>query len=317
MKKFRLFMTIFFLFTALIIFLYIAVFDRTFFLRAVNEIQNYLWPAAITLFIFLLLLTAGIVSNSSSIEGRLFANGYFQLAILELFLIAAGLAWYRNYTREPGQIVFKLESEKTRAYVYLGVKYQSEGEVITDTVRAPGKLIKRPAGKYSIETIDRDIVHYQKEIVLKPAATETLIIPVNLNVKTLSVNTEPTGAEIWINGLLATETPYVFDILTGDTVVLDVKMDGYQTYSDTISLIEDVDLGIIPLRKLFTLWITSRYADIRYNIIDWDDKLVFSSYGSRKLQLPQGNYRISYEIGEGQYEIKRISLTCNQTVLIP
>jgi len=317
MEKFRLFITVFFLLTSLIIILLFAIFDNTIFFRAADLIKDNLWFAGIAVIIFLILLSAGVVSNLADIEGSLISNGYFQLAILELFLVTAGLAYYRHYSQQPGQIVLQLHPETTKDFINLGVKYQISGSTTIDTVTAPGTLENRPAGKYNIETLDKDIVYYQTDVVLEPEEIETVDIPVVLNIKTLAVQTEPAGAEIWINGLQATKSPHTFEILTGDTVILELKMPGYQGYTDTLSLNENVDLGIIPLRKLYTLWISAHYADIAYRIYDMDDKVVFSSYGSRKLQLAQGRYRLSYEIGEGQYETKTIFLNYNSSVVIP
>jgi hypothetical protein len=94
-------------------------------------------------------------------------------------------------------------------------------------------------------------------------------------------------------------------------------MEGYQTYKDTLYLAENVDLGIIPLLKLYSMWVSCRYAYTTYKIYDRDNTLIFSGSGSRKLQLTQGKYGIAYEIGEGQYDTKIILLNYNQTVTIP
>lgn len=317
MKKFRLFFTVFFLLTSLIIILLIALFDNSTLFRAADVIKNYIWPAGFAMLIFLGLLSAGVVSNHAKSKGSLISNGYFQLAILELFLLSAGLAYFRHYTQQPGQIVLQLNPEKTRDFISLGVKYQSSGITSMDTVSAPGKLANLPAGKYRFETLDQDIVYFHADVDLEPAEIKTLVIPITLNIRTLAVQTEPTGAEIWINSVQATHTPDTFKILTGDTVILELKMPGYQGYTDTLSLNENVDLGIIPLRKIYTLWVSSRYADTGYKIYDMDDRVVFSASGSRKLQLAQGRYSISFEIGEGQYETKTFLLNYNSTVMIP
>ena len=120
-------------------------------------------------------------------------------------MFSAGLVYFWYFAQQPGQIVFRLQPETTRDYVYLGVRYQSSQSTLLDTVRAPGKLYKQSPGKYYIEVIDQDIVQYQTELELKPAESETLVIPVSLNSNTLAVQTEPTGADIWINGLHATK----------------------------------------------------------------------------------------------------------------
>lgn len=232
-------------------------------------------------------------------------------------MLSAGLGYYWYYSQQPGQIILQIEPKTTRAFIQLGLKYQSAGSATTDTVRAPGVRRSLPAGKYTIETLDKDIVYFKSDITLDPGETETLIVPVTLNIRTLAVQTEPVGADILLNGLQTSQTPYIFEILTGDTVTLELKMPGYEGYTDTLYMSENIDLGVISLRKLFTVWVSSRYSDTEYRIYDADNSVVFSSRGSRKLQLAQGRYRISYEIGEGQYDSKRFSLNYNSTVTIP
>jgi hypothetical protein len=296
---------------------YIAIFDSPIFFRVADEIKNYLVLAGIATIIFIVLFSAGVVSNMAALKRSLISNGYFQLAMLELFLFSAGLAYYRHYSQQPGQILLQVQPETTRDFINLAVQYQSSGSTSIDTVTAPGTLDNRPAGDYRFETLDQDIVYFHADVVLDPGEIETLIIPVALNIRTLAVQTEPTGADIWINDVQATQTPDTFKILTGDTVLLELKMQGYQGYTDTLSLHENVDLGIIPLRKLYTVWVSSRYAYTEYKIYEKDGRVIFSGTGSRKLQLAQGRYRISFEIGEGQYETKTFMLNYNSTVMIP
>jgi hypothetical protein len=317
MKNFRLFFTILFLLISLVGILLFAIFNPAIFFKAAILIKTYLWPAGISLVLFLVLLTAGLVSNSTRLESSLIHNGYFQLAILELFLLTSGLGYFWHYSQQPGQIILRLEPKTTRDFIHLGLKYDSAGSATIDTVRAPGVRTSLPAGKYTFETLDQDIVYFKSDVVLEPGETETLIIPVALNIRTLAVQTEPTGAEIWLNGLQTSRTPYIFEILTGDTVTIELKMPGYEGYTDTLSLNENVDLGVISLRKLFTVWISNQYSDTEYRIYDAENKVVFNSVGSGKLQLAQGRYRLSYEIGEGQYDSKWFSLNYNSTVTIP
>jgi len=317
MKKFRLVFTILFLLTSLIIILFITIFDNMIFIKAMDEIKNYLWPAGIAILFFVGLLSAGVATNLANYNGSLISNGYIQLAILELFLLSAGLAYYRHYTHQSGQIVLRLHPEKTKEFINLGLKFQSAESTAIDTVTAPGELYNRRAGNYSFEILDHDIVYFHANVVLEPAEIETLVVPVALNIKTLAVQTEPPGADIWINGLQASHTPDTFNILTGDTVILELKMQDYQEYIDTIRLNENMDLGIIPLVKIHTLQISCLYQYTEYKIYDMDDRIVFAAGGSRKLQLAQGRYRISFEIGEDQYETKTFLLNYNSTVSIP
>ena len=317
MKKFRSIVTVLFLLTALITILLIAIFDNILIFRAADLIKNYIWFAVIALLIFLGFLFTGIVSTLTKSEGSLIGNGYFQLAILELFLVAAGLAYFRYHIQLPGQIVLRLEPEKSKEYITLGIKFQANGTTTVDTVTAPGELNNRRAGKYSFETLDQDIIYFQTDIVLEPTETETLFVPVAFNFKTLAVQTEPPGAEIWIDGIQAAQTPHTFEILNRDTVILELKMKGYQDQIDTLNLKESLDLGVIQLVKLYSLRISCQYQDVAYRIYDLDGRMVYTAHGSRSLQLAGGKYRIAYEIGEGQFESKSFVLNNNFSLAVP
>ena len=109
--------------------------------------------------------------------------------------------------------------------------------------------------------------------MLETAEIITIEIPVALNIKTLTVQTEPTGAEIWINGVQASQTPNTFNILTGDTVTLELKMPGYQVYTDTISLHENMDLG-----KFWNLLAYEGTGKSKKELQDWITKNGLSSH---------------------------------------
>ncbi len=78
MKKFRLFITVFFLLASFITILLFTLFDNVLFFKAADVIKNNIWPAGIALFVFLVLLTTGIVSNHAKPDESLINNGYFQ-----------------------------------------------------------------------------------------------------------------------------------------------------------------------------------------------------------------------------------------------
>jgi hypothetical protein len=317
MPQFRLFFTVIFLLVSIAIFSLVLIFEQNLIYKVAEIVKNHLWITGILVIIFLVLFSSGVVSNLDSIKPSLIRNGYFQLAILELFLFSSALGYFWYFNQQPGQIVIKLQTETNVNYINLAVTYKSNGTIVKDTVRAPGKLYKKPPGKYHIEILDENIIPFKTDVMLEPAVSETLTIPVTQNSKTLAIKSEPDGADIWINGVQATKTPDTFEIRYGDTITLDLKMPGYQVYTDTLFIDRDQDLGIINLKKLYTVWISSRYADTMFNIYDKDNKIIYSSRGSRKLQLAQGRYRLIWEIGEGQYDKKSFSVNYNSTVLIP
>jgi hypothetical protein len=315
MKKLRFFFTVLFLLTSLAVILLIAIFENTLLFRAAEVVKDHIWPAGITALLFLVLLFSGIVSTLSEAGKSLFRNGYFQLAVLELFLCSAALVYYRYHVKQPGQIILRLQPNPGSEIINLELK--SLKSETTDTVQAPGQLSNIPAGRYSIETLDHHILPFRTGFTLEPAEIETLSIPLKYNTRSLFIQTEPEGAVILINGIQTSQTPDTLHILSGDTVNLELQMDGYQTYLDTISLDQDMTLGTISLLKLYTVWISARYTDIGYLIYDQNKRMVFSSRGSKKLQLAEGKYRIAYEIGEGEYDSKTFQLRSNRTLSIP
>ena len=317
MKKFRSFITLLFLLTSLVVIVGIALYDNMFLAMLLDELKNYLIPAGIAVLIFLILFSAGIATNSGRSFGSLSANGFFQLAVLELILVAAGLVFYRYHLQQPGQIIIRLEPEKTKDSIKVGMKYQSSQPSPMDTVIVPATLHHMRPGNYSFETVDRDIVYFHTVISLEPGATETLAIPVVLDFKTLTVNTEPQGADIWIDSVLTAKTPDTLNIFNKDSIILELKMEGYQTYADTLALKTNRDLGVITLNKLYTLWVRCNYTDMDYSIYNMNNEMIFTAVGTKKIRLPKGQYRIVYGIGEGQTESRSFSLNYNYSIKIP
>jgi len=315
MIKLRFFFTVLFLLTSLAVVLLIAIFENTLLFNAAKVVKDHIWPAGIAALLFLVLLFSGIVSTLSEPGRSLFRNGYFQLAVLELFLCSASLVYYRYHVQQPGQIILRLQPNQGSELINVGLKSWKSQK--TDTVQAPGQLSNLPAGRYSIETLDHHILPFRTDFTLQPAEIETLSIPLKYNTRSLFIQTEPEGAVILINGVQSSHTPDTLHIFSGDTVNLELQMDGYQSYLDTISLDQDMTLGTISLLKFYTVWISARYPDINFLIYDENKRMVFSSLGSRKIQLPEGKYRIAYEIGEGEYDSKTFQLKYNLTVSIP
>ena len=276
-----------------------------------------MWQAGIALAVFLLLISGGVATNTHKSLGSLVGNGFFQLAVLELFLFSAGLAYYRYHVLQPGHIIIRLQPEQTKNYVRLGMKYQTPYSSSTDTVIAPTDLHNRYAGTYNFRILDKDLVSFKTEMILEPAETETLIVPVALDFKTITVQTNPEGSEIWIDDSLYSKTPDSVDVFGRDTIILCLKMNGYQTYTDTLALTDNINLGEIKMFKLFSLRVICGYEDIEYKIYNADNKVILKSIGSRSLRLPQGRYKIAYDVGEGQMTTERISLNYNYNLYIP
>lgn len=314
MKKFLSFLTILFLLSAIITIALLAIADKDFFFKAGLMIKDYIWLAGLAMILLLGLLSAGIVSNLHDPEGTLISNGYFQTAVFVLFLMAGSLVYLWYQLQQPGKIIVQLDPGSPKQQVKMRLSFDSAKP---DTITAPAELTEQPAGKYRIETVDTDIQAYQLNFDLAPGETEKITVPVTVNFKTLRVNSDPENAEIWIDSLHTANTPYTFEISDRDTVVVELKMEGYQTYTDTVLLNDNVDLGMISLVKLFMVRITCAYEDYEYRIYDSESNLVFRAKESRSVQLPGGNYKVAYEIGEGQFESKAFKISRNTSLAVP
>jgi hypothetical protein len=316
MKKTRIFFTVLFLLTSVGAAVIITVINPNLMPAVMELIKNNIWAAVAAALLFLGLFSAGVVSNHGNPDGSLVSNGFFQLAVLELFLCSAGLIYFNYYMQQPGQIILQLSDNQNRNQIMAGVSSGTSGSHI-DTVYVPGVLSDRPAGQYTIKTLDPDIVPFRTDVKLKPGEVKTVLITVAVNTKKLRIQSEPSGAQIWLNGLETAQTPHTFDVLTGDTVIVELKLPGYQVFSDTIRMTEAMDLGIVNLVQMHLLRISSQYDYTSYHIFDSEGQLVYSASGSRKIELPDGKYRLSYEIGEGQYKTKYFTLNANSMVTIP
>ena len=69
------------------------------------------------------------------------------------------------------------------------MKYHSPTSSLMDTVTAPVILRDESPGTYTFETIDKDIVYFKTDLILKPGETDTVVIPVVLDYNTLTVHT--------------------------------------------------------------------------------------------------------------------------------
>jgi hypothetical protein len=288
-----------------------------FFISIADELRNYIGPAFIALLLFLVLISSGIVSNSGRPFSSLIANGYFQLAIVELFLCTAGLAYYYHTINQAGHIIIRLQPEQIKDSIKLSMKYQSLYSSTIDTIIAPTELYRLSAGNYRFETLDTDIVHFHTDITLKPAGNEIINIPVALNRKKIAINSKPAGADILIDGVFISKTPDTLEIYNTNMVIIELRMPDYQSYIDTMALSEDVDLGTITLLKLYSLRILSYLEGMEYQITDVNNRIIFSANESKKMRLPEGNYKLSYEIGEGEIKTRHFSLSYNSTIEIP
>ena len=317
MRTFLSFLTVLFLITSLVIILFISLYDMQFFNVIIGEINRSVLAAGISILIFVILLSAGFATNSGRSFGTLFGNGFFHLAVLELFLFSAGALYYKYYMQQPGQIVIHLGDQRVKDRIKLIVNFHSGSLSTSDTVTAPVVLYSRPPGRYSFETIDKDIIPFHTDLTLRSRQIDTVMIPAVLSSRKLAIQTDPEGAEIWIDGSLESITPDTLEIFRNDSMILELKMAGFKTYSDTFLLHADTNLGIIPLLKFYTLRIYCEFSDIEYTVYDQDNNAVFAAAGTHATQVVKGTYRISYGIGEGQTESRTFRINNNATITIP
>lgn len=88
--------------------------------------------------------------------------------------------------------------------------------------------------------VSRDLVIIATASVLMTVLIGLLIQPVYANFCAANITSDPSGADVYIDGALKGQTPYYYSVGSPFTVNLTVKKAGYETWSQTISAANEV-----------------------------------------------------------------------------
>jgi hypothetical protein len=253
LRKTRKVITFVLLFTTILAIILVGLLNKELYKEMVSIIKDDIYPAIIILLTLFGFVVGGVVKNPPKSFDKFLENGFLQIAVLEMFLFVIGLIVYSYYKSGTGtiEIVLKPEIPGPQKKVLM----TKPGGTV-DTILVPDTLPGKEPGNYTFKLIEMGYHPYQKQIYLQAFGEETVVLDVIKNSGTLVLATEPSGAEIWINGFrigLTSKGPDTLRDLERKKTELKLKLKGYDPYENQeIDLISDnfQNLGIIPLTPI-------------------------------------------------------------------
>jgi hypothetical protein len=133
-------------------------------------------------------------------------------------------------------------------------------------------------GMYNIKIIKDNYEDYTTSITIKADNTETINAELKEIIKTgtLTIDSEPSGVNIYIDGEYKGVTPLTTTLEVGSHII-NISKEGYENYTQTITITDGATKVITPkLKKIITngtLYITSNPSNAKIIIITKDEAL--------------------------------------------
>ncbi|QDA31598.1 PEGA domain-containing protein [Thermococcus indicus] len=127
-------------------------------------------------------------------------------------------------SKEPGTL--KITSEPSGAKVYIGGDYKGT---------TPLTLNLAP-GTYDVKLTMKDYEDYTTTVTLSPGETKSLSATLKPAYGYLSVESDPSGAEVYVDGNYIGTTPITDYKLSPGEHSIRIKKDGYEEYTKTVSV---------------------------------------------------------------------------------
>ena len=162
-----------------------------------------------------------------------------------------------------------------------------------------------------------DPVYDQEHITIHPS-----IVPTNAPCGNIDVDTDPDGADIYVDGVLRGGSPHVVVDLLEDDHTVEVKMTGYESASTPVPVYGGqttpviFDLSPVPVLGTGTIWVSAGpggaqvYLDGVYKgVTDENEELTISD-------VPVGNHRVVIQ-KDGYIPVTRVvTVELNETTII-
>jgi len=314
-SKVRRYGTFILLLTSILVLTLFGLFQEDYFLKFIDIVSKYIWPAMIAVLTLFGIVVGGVIKNPPKSFTQFLDNGLLQIAVLEFFFFIVGLTWYTYSEQQPGEIVLKLTSETTSPQIKVSMIF-GEDSTNAREILVPDTLHNKRPGKYTFKIIDPKYYESGKEIELEPNEMQIVLLEDRKITCTLIVNSEPTGAEIWINDSRQEErtTPDRLDQLDCCTLSLVLELAGYKSETLSVSLASQskFDTGIIPLRKLYRIEFVCKYQDLKFTI---NGQPYIGD--QEEVWLPEGRNDITIEIGNPPFRPRNLNITRSRIFAIP
>ncbi|MCW8809970.1 MAG: PEGA domain-containing protein [Ignavibacteriaceae bacterium] len=315
LRKTRKIITFILLFTTILAIILVGLLNKELYKEMVSIITEDIYPAILALLVLFGFVVRGVVKNPPKSFDKFLENGLLQIAVLEMFLFIMGLIIFSIYKTGTGTILVLLEPEiqgpKIKA---LEIWESDSANATTKEILVPNFLPSEKPGKYTFRLIEKGYFPDEKPISLKAFDDVTIVLKADKITGTLIVNTEPKGAEIWIDASLKAHTPDTLN-LGRKKINLLLKLKGYLTYEKKdIDLKSNplINLGTITLLKLYKIKFICLFNDIEFTVNNQTYK------GSRTILLPgPSDYTITSQRGNELYIPKKITVNMDDVIAIP
>ena len=311
--KIRRYGTFVLLFTTILVFIALGLFQREIFLQIADIVSKFIYPAIIAVLTLFGFVVGGVIKNPPKSFSHFLDNGLVQIAVLELFSFMLGLTMYIYLTQRPGQIELILASGTTLPQ--LKVSMTSQGDSVKGKeILAPMTLSNVKPGVYTFKIIENNYYPSATTVNLKPAKIDTIELDDRKISATLIVNSEPEGAEIWIDGSLQGNTPDTLDDLDPGVLKLALKLAGFQseTLNVTLDSLTVKNLGTTTLRKLYQIRFLCTYEDIEFTI---NNQTYIGT--QRRVWIPEGQHSITARRAGETIRTWNVNITSDETITVP
>ncbi len=100
----------------------------------------------------------------------------------------------------------------------------------------PTLITDLPLGRYRAELVKPSYISREIEVHLDSRRPKEFAVKLTSDSATLSIESEPSGAEVTINGIARGTSPCKVERIPSGDVTLELKMDGYKPYSESLRL---------------------------------------------------------------------------------
>ncbi len=310
LRRIRKYGTFVLLCTSILLLIQLGLFQREFFTQIAEILREFIWPAIIAVSTLFGFVTGGVIKNPPKSFSKFLENGLLQIAVFEFSMFLFGLSWYTR----PGQIELKLASGGANIQIKALSVWNYYDIRSIDTIRVPSAPHEYKPGKYTFRIIEKNYYESETPIDLGPGEKKTVIVEDRKISATLIVNTNPAGAEIWIDGFLKGHTPHTLRDLERKRQKMDLKLTGFQPVTRTLDLADtpEADLGTILLLRLYKIKFLCAADDIEFTINDRTYK------GTQKeVFVPEGTHIMTIKIPGYPPQPKNVDIKGNQTIYIP
>jgi len=314
MRRIRQYVTMALLLGSVLVLILLGVFQKDFFLQIAAIVRENIWPAIIAVLTFFGFVAGGVIKNPPKSFARLLENGFLQVGAVELFLFISGLTAYAFFAAMRPEIVLILASGMNEPQLRVLMSRQEDSPEKADTVRVPDSIHNRKAGTYHFRIVERYYRPLELTVPVKAGEKKIVTLRDIWIPGSIIVNSDPSGAEILLNGFAVGQTPDTLTNLKRESYEVELKRRGFHEVTRMVNLSSDSvkNLGKIRLPKLYKIDFICASQQYEFTVRG------VTYHGTQwGLKLPEGSYVIKFRRYDEPLDSTRVLINANRTITIP